>query len=160
MTAVTAYWDRRFTAHEPPAGEAEVEWTGRLAVERGPDVIPYALDRLVEPVIEQYDPGLLLVSAAGDPLGRNVVRKAGFEALGARACALADRVAGGRLAFVQEGGYHPSHLAYATLGTLEGALGVDSEDPDPFAWLDGDPDSARRRTTTVTEHDSSWWRFE
>jgi acetoin utilization deacetylase AcuC-like enzyme len=99
----------------------------------------YVMNRLVEPTIAEFDPDVILVSAgqdAGtmDPLARMVVTKSGFEDLGANARSYAQRYAEGRLAIVQEGGYQPSHLAFATLGVLEGALGVETDaDGDPFA---------------------------
>ncbi|MEY7850748.1 class II histone deacetylase [Natrarchaeobius sp. A-rgal3] len=124
-----------------------------------------AFDRLVEPIVTQYDPDLLLVSAGGDPgtvdpLGRNVVTKAGFEMLGRRARRIAEASANGRLALIQEGGYHPSHLAYATLGTIEGVLGIDSAIDDPFVWLEGDTDSAVATIDDVVDHYDAWWGLE
>ncbi len=124
-----------------------------------------AFDRLVEPVVEQYDPDLLVVSAGGDagtvdPLGRNVVTKEGFETFGARARTMAEEFASSRLALVQEGGYQVSHLGYAMLGTLEGIIGIDSDVADPFAWLDEDADSARRRVDEIVDHYSEWWDLD
>lgn len=31
MEELTVFWDESFLDHEPPAGEFEAEWTGRLA---------------------------------------------------------------------------------------------------------------------------------
>ncbi|MBP2252405.1 acetoin utilization deacetylase AcuC-like enzyme [Halarchaeum solikamskense] len=120
-----------------------------------------AFDRVVAPVVGEFDPDLLLVSAGQDPgtvdpLGRNVVTKEGFRTLGDRARTLATAV-DAPLALVQEGGYQVSHLPYATLGVLEGAVGVDTGIEDPFAWLDEDADSAHRRLDSVVEHASAWW---
>jgi acetoin utilization deacetylase AcuC-like enzyme len=119
-------------------------------------------DRLVEPVVEQFDPDLVVVAAGGDagtvdPLGRNVVTKAGFEALGSRARSLAERTSDGRLVVVQEGGYHVSHLGYAMLGTFEGLLGVDSSVRDRFALYEGDTASATERTSATVDHYATWW---
>jgi acetoin utilization deacetylase AcuC-like enzyme len=119
-------------------------------------------DRLVEPVVEQFDPDLGVVAAGGDagtvdPLGRNVVTKAGFEALGSRARSLAERTSDGRLVVVQEGGYHVSHLGYAMLGTFEGLLGVDSSVRDRFALYEGDTASATERTSATVDHYATWW---
>ena len=115
-----------------------------------------AFEQIVDPVIEAFDPDALLVSAGQDPgtmdpLGRNVVTKAGFEEFGRRADSLATRYADGRFALVQEGGYQISHLAYATLGVLEGALDVNTGIEDPFAWLDEDAKSARRAIDRIAE---------
>ncbi len=120
------------------------------------------VDRLVEPVVAEFGPDLLLVSAGQDPgtvdpLGRNVVTKAGFETLGRRARGIADDHADGNLALVQEGGYQISHLAYATLGVLEGAIGIETGVDDPMAWLDEDVDSTRRRLDDVVDYHAAHW---
>jgi len=122
----------------------------------------YAVDTVVEPVLRDYDPDAVVVSAGQDPgtmdpMGRNVVTKAGFERLAARSRAVAADVADGALALVQEGGYHQSHLAYATLGALEGALDHQTGVEDPFEWLGGDADSARRAVDRAAEaHADNW----
>jgi acetoin utilization deacetylase AcuC-like enzyme len=115
----------------------------------GDEGYEYAFDRLVEPVLDAFDPDLVVVSAGQDPgtmdpLGRNVVTKEGFESFGRRARRWGDDYADGRLAVVQEGGYQISHLGYATLGVLEGLVGEKTGIEDPFAWLDEDVDSAKR----------------
>ena len=101
----------------------------------------YAFERLVEPVVAAFDPDLLLVSAGQDggiidPSARNMLTKDGFHDLGERMRRLADAHADGSLVVVQEGGYQISHLAFATLGVLEGVLGVETDVEDPFAALD------------------------
>lgn len=121
-----------------------------------------AFDRVVEPVVAEFDPDLLVVSAGQDPgtvdpLGRNVVTKDGFAALGGRVRALAAATSDDRLAVVQEGGYQVSHLGYATLGVLEGLIDVETGVDDPFAWLDEDADSARRRLDSVVDYFAEWW---
>ena len=87
---MTLFWDDAYLAHEPPAGEFEAEWTGRLAL-------------------------------------------------------------------VQEGGYQISHLAYATLGVLEGVVRVSTGVADPFDWLDGDVSSARHAIDEAVAHHAEHW---
>jgi acetoin utilization deacetylase AcuC-like enzyme len=128
----------------------------------GDEGYAYAFDRVVEPAVAAFDPDLLLVSAGQDggtvdPLGRNVLTKAGFEELGRRVRELAAAVADGRLALVQEGGYQLSHLAYATLGVLEGVLEYETGIDDPMAWMDEDLDSARRAVDAVAAHHAAYW---
>ena len=128
----------------------------------GNDGYRHAIDDLVDPVLEAYSPDALLVSAGQDPgvvdpLGRNAVTKDGFEFLGRRSRELAADHADGALAVVQEGGYHLTHLAYATLGVLEGALGVDTGVEDPFAWIDGDAASAREVVDDAIATHTDYW---
>jgi acetoin utilization deacetylase AcuC-like enzyme len=132
--------------HHPQSGGVEEVGTGDgegytvnvpLPPGTGDSGYAHAFDRIVEPVLLEYDPDLLLVSAGQDPgfldpMGRNVVTVAGFEELGRRVRGLADDCADGALAVVQEGGYQQSHLAFATVGALAGALGVESEVGEPF----------------------------
>ena len=128
----------------------------------GNDGYRHAIDKLVDPVLEAYGPDALLVSAGQDPgvvdpLGRNAVTKDGFEFLGCRSRELAADHADGALAVVQEGGYHLTHVAYATLGVLEGALGVDTGVEDPFAWIDGDAASAHNAVgDAIAAHADHW----
>jgi hypothetical protein len=58
---------------------------------------------------------------------------------------------------IQEGGYQISHLGYATLGVLEGVLGVSTGIEDPFAWLNEDADSARRTVDELVETFAGEW---
>lgn len=122
-------------------------------------------DRLVSPVVREFDPDLVVGSAGGDagimdPLGRNLVTKAGFEAIGRRVRRLAQETTGGSLALVQEGGYQPSHLAYAMLGTLEGVLDVETGVDDPMAWLEEDSDLVRSRLDEVVAAHAEYWPVE
>ncbi|WP_101297182.1 arginase family protein [Halegenticoccus soli] len=127
-------------------------------------------ERIVEPVVREYDPELILVSAgqdagAADPNGRNLVTRAGFRTLGHRIRRLAADVADDRLALVQEGGYQQSHLSFATLGVFEGVLGhtVDLErygTDDPFDWLDEPTDLVNSWIDDAVEYHSDYWPLD
>ena len=87
-----------------------------------------AFAEVVAPVVRQFAPEFVLVSAGfdcdhRDPLGGMEVTPAGFTAL-ARACTgLAGECAGGRLAAVLEGGYDLGAIVEgvdATLGAMRG----------------------------------------
>lgn len=135
--------------HHPQTGGVEETGTGAgegytvnvpLPPGTGDTGYAHAVDVIVEPVVREYSPDLLLVSAGQDPgfhdpMGRNVVTMAGFEDLGGRVRQLADECAGGALALIQEGGYQQSHLAFATVGALAGALGVEIGVDEPFFAL-------------------------
>ncbi|MFB6220907.1 MAG: class II histone deacetylase [Halolamina sp.] len=122
----------------------------------------YAFKRIVEPVVSSFDPDLVLVSAGQDPgqldpTARNLVTKAGFENLGQRVRGLADAVADGRLAIVQEGGYQYSHLAFATLGVLEGVLDYDTGVEDPWGLLEEyEPPARDWVDRAVDVHAANW----
>jgi acetoin utilization deacetylase AcuC-like enzyme len=166
------HWSWDPEAH-PQTGELDEHGTGdgvgytlNVSLPPGTGDAGYAdaFDRIVDPVVTAFDPDLLVVSAGQDcgtidPLGRNVVTKSGFEAMGGRARDLAATAATDRLVLLQEGGYQLSHLGYATLGVLEGVLGLESDVEDPFAWLDEDLESARRRIDDAVAYFEQWWRL-
>jgi acetoin utilization deacetylase AcuC-like enzyme len=88
----------------------------------------HAFSELVAPIVRQFRPDFVLVSAGfdadhRDPLGGMELTPAGFGAM-ARACvALADESAGGSLAAVLEGGYDLNAIVEgvdATLGAMRG----------------------------------------
>jgi acetoin utilization deacetylase AcuC-like enzyme len=96
-----------------------------------------AFDVVVEPVIRNFEPDLVLVSAgqdpaASDPLGRMSVTTEGFRAIAARVKKLADEVCGGRILAYQEGGYSVEHKPFCTLAIIEALADL----PPSFA---GDP---------------------
>lgn len=108
-----------------------------------------ALDRIALPIIEEFAPGLLIVSAgqdchAADPLCGQLVSTHGFRAMAERVAALA-RKSGIGLVVIHEGGYNVSTLPeldrsiVAGLGGLEGIdlgpdLFVPEDAPEPADW--------------------------
>jgi acetoin utilization deacetylase AcuC-like enzyme len=106
-----------------------------------------AWERVVEPVLDDFAPDVLLIACGQDasqydPNGRMSVTMAGFRALGTAARALADRHCGGRLVLVQEGGYGRTYSAFCMHATLEGVLGTGPLLADPLAYLPDDRDRA------------------
>lgn len=76
---------------------------------------------LLQPIAEQFKPDLVLVSAGfdphvDDPLGDMQVTSDGFSHLCGVVCELADRLAGGKLVMVLEGGYDIDGLAASVHG--------------------------------------------
>ncbi len=93
-----------------------------------------AFDRLVAPIVEQYDPGLVLISAGfdahqRDPLASMSLSDAAYGYMVSRVAQSMPRGASGRMALVLEGGYDLRALSESLTSAL-GAL----EDPAP---LDG-----------------------
>lgn len=89
-----------------------------------------AFEQVVGPVIRDFDPGLILISAgqdpeAGDPLGRMSVTAEGFRRMAAFMKDLAAEVCEGRLVVFQEGGYSLDHLPFCTLAVVEAIAGLE-----------------------------------
>jgi acetoin utilization deacetylase AcuC-like enzyme len=89
-----------------------------------------AFESVVEPIVRQFSPDLILVSAGqdasgADPLGRMSLTTEGFRDMATRLTALAQDVCDGRLIAVQEGGYSPDHLPYCTLAIIEAMAGLE-----------------------------------
>lgn len=132
------------TGRPPETGEGTGEgYTVNvpLAPGTGDRGYAYAFDTIVEPVVETFDPDLLLVSAGqdpgvADPTARNMVTMDGFRDLSRRVRQLASAHADGRFGLIQEGGYQLSHLPFATLGALEGAVAHETGVEDPFPLLE------------------------
>jgi acetoin utilization deacetylase AcuC-like enzyme len=92
----------------------------QLPVGAGDDEFEAALVEDVEPVVNAFEPELVLVSAGfdayeDDPLGGMLVTEAGYRMLGRRSAALGPRVAA-----VLEGGYNVEALPALVRAALEG----------------------------------------
>jgi acetoin utilization deacetylase AcuC-like enzyme len=79
---------------------------------------------IVGPILEQYRPQLILVSAGfdahfKDPLGGLNVSAAGFGSAAASLIRAADQCCSGRIGFVLEGGYSPEGLAESARAVME-----------------------------------------
>ncbi|WP_435185057.1 histone deacetylase family protein [Halobellus sp. EA9] len=102
-----------------------------------------AVEELLRPVTERYDPDLFIVSAGfdahrHDPISRMRVSTEGYALLTDRIRSLADDV-GAALAFVLEGGYGLDTLSEGVAIVHETFDGREAMDPD------GEPDEKTRR---------------
>jgi acetoin utilization deacetylase AcuC-like enzyme len=89
----------------------------------------HAFERVVEPLVREFSPDLLLIAAgqdasATDPLGRMSLTVPGYRALCDRTVDLAQELCGGRVVAVLEGGYSLQHVPLANLAVLEGLAGL------------------------------------
>ena len=121
-----------------------------------------AFERVVAPIVDRFEPGLLLVACGQDanqfdPNGRQCVTMAGFRRLGGAARELADRHCGGRLVLAQEGGYARTYSAFCLHATLAGVLGLDTGLEDPCAYLPDDPGHADHEIAAVQAALSPYW---
>ncbi|HUO84222.1 MAG TPA: histone deacetylase, partial [Thermoanaerobaculia bacterium] len=73
-------------------------------------------ERQIIPLVEEYAPHAILISAGfdahlRDPLGGMRLTESAFGAMTRRVCELADRFTGGRVFSILEGGYDPEGIA-------------------------------------------------
>jgi acetoin utilization deacetylase AcuC-like enzyme len=123
----------------------------------------HAFERIVEPAAEQFRPELILVSSGfdahfADPWSHMLLTQDGFRDLAKRTLGLADRLCGGRLVALLEGGYNWEATAYAAVAVFEELSGRDSGLREPFVlWRH--PLSANGRDSverTLRVHREFW----
>jgi acetoin utilization deacetylase AcuC-like enzyme len=95
--------------------------------------------RIVGPILRQFQPQFILVSAGfdaylGDPLGGLAVTASGFASVAASLLRAADECCGGRICFVLEGGYSPTGLRESITAVM---AQMESENPEELP-LPGD----------------------
>ncbi|MBF8224023.1 class II histone deacetylase [Halomonas sp. 328] len=104
----------------------------------------HAMRELVLPALEAFAPALIVVACgydagAKDPLGKMLLNSAAFAAMTAQVKALAERVCGGRLVMIHEGGYSEGYVplcGHAVIQTLAGSrIAVpDPQNDEIAAW--------------------------
>jgi acetoin utilization deacetylase AcuC-like enzyme len=153
----------------PGTGEAGAVGTGagqgftvNLPVEAGgTDADFEALySRIVTPVLRQFKPELILVSAgfdahADDPLGGMRLSTEEFGRLTARLAAAADECCGGRLVAITEGGYDLKALAACLRTTTRVLSGQPSSDV--AAAPPGPTPRADATLSAVRPHLAKFW---
>jgi acetoin utilization deacetylase AcuC-like enzyme len=125
-----------------------------------------AFERIVEPIVDQFAPELILVSAgqdchAGDPLSDQTVTLEGFRWMEERVRLMANRHCGGRHVLALEGGYNQHTLPWLVAGIVAamGDLPFDREDtfaPSDAALL---PSAHEERLRQVAAALAPYWRM-
>ncbi len=97
----------------------------------------YAFKELIVPIVEEFKPELILISAGQDaskfdPLGRMLVDAEGYKQMATIMKQLAEKHCNGRLVALHEGGYSAAYVPFCTLKIIEGLSGLDSGVEDPF----------------------------
>ena len=146
-----------FNTHRSPfyPGTGDVQETGRgsgagftanvpMPGGMGDGDYRHAFEQVLEPVMNQWEPDLVLVSAGfdshrDDPLGGMEVTSEGFGALCQRAIKIAEEHADGRIALVLEGGYDLGGLADSVDACVRALIGESFE-------ITGDPSDAGARS--------------
>ncbi len=148
-----------FTECGEGAGEG---FTVNVPLPAGADDGDYAsaFDEVFDPIVRQFAPQALLVSAGqdihrADPLGDMRVDEAGFAQMALRCVRLAQELCGGKLAFVLEGGYDRTATARAVEAVLRTVL--DESAPDVPAGAGG-TEKAAAAVARAREVQSAYWR--
>ncbi|HEY6559609.1 MAG TPA: histone deacetylase [Polyangiaceae bacterium] len=117
-------------------------YTVNVPLSAGADDAVYsaACERLIAPILNAYDPDLLLISAGydahrSDPLASMRLSEGGYARMLRTLQSALPRGPEGRLGLVLEGGYDLEGLRSSVAATLE-ALGKVSSDPEPHAAFD------------------------
>jgi acetoin utilization deacetylase AcuC-like enzyme len=125
-------------------------FTVNLPLEAGATDDDYHLvfDEVALPVLRQFKPDLILVSAGfdaheRDPLANMRVSTAAFGAMTAELRALAEECCGGRVALLTEGGYDLRALK----GSLDAVVSTLDGPPARLTWPTSDARSTRGRVT-------------
>jgi acetoin utilization deacetylase AcuC-like enzyme len=138
-------------------------FTVNVPLEAGATDADYALvfRDVVTPVLDEYAPQLILISAgfdahARDPLAAMRLSTESFAAMTGDLCAVADRHAGGRLVAITEGGYDLGALEASLLAVLD-VLAADDGPP----WPGGDDVNARgqRAINLVRRAQTGFWKL-
>ncbi len=95
-----------------------------------------ALTRVADPVLRNFRPDLILVSAgfdahARDPLALMEMSAQGYAAMTSRLTALAEELCGGRIVMTLEGGYDLEGLASSFVATLQAMTGAGTPSGSP-----------------------------
>ena len=96
-----------------------------------------AMERAVLPALNTFQPELIVIAcgfdASGvDPLARMLCSAETFRQMTAQVMNAADRLCGGRLAMVHEGGYSEVHVPFCGHAVLQQLSGSEIDAPDPL----------------------------
>ena len=116
-----------------------------------------AFEVIVEPIVRQFAPQAILVSAGqdihrADPLGGMLVTEAGFAGMALRCARLALDLCEGRLAFVLEGGYDRD----ATARSVEAILRAVADESAPALGAAG-TERAAAAIAQARETQAAYW---
>lgn len=108
-----------------------------LVAGSGHDAYIHAMEAIVTPALERYQPELIIVACgydanALDPLARMQLHSDSFRQLTTMMKSTAESLCGGRLVFVHEGGYSESYVPFCGLATIEALSGIKTKVEDPM----------------------------
>ena len=96
-----------------------------------------AIERVVVPAIEGFQPELVIIASGldasmMDPLAMMMVTSEGYRAMTDTMVDLAARVCDGKLVAIHEGGYSTSYVPFCGAAVIEGLLGIEQSVEDPY----------------------------
>lgn len=102
----------------------------------GHEAYLHAMRRLVLPALDRFKPELIVIASgldanAVDPLARMLLHSESYRQMTAMMREAADRLCGGRLVCVHEGGYSEAYVPFCGLALLEELCGTRTEVEDP-----------------------------
>jgi len=131
-----------------PAGRGEIDHIGEgeglgstvnipLPAGTGDKGYLYALEQVVAPVVDKFEPELIIISAGQDanmydPAARMMVTADGYKQMTAVLRQLADKHCQGRLVAVHEGGYSTAYVPFCSHAIVEEMSGYATDVADPF----------------------------
>ncbi len=103
----------------------------------GHEAYLYAMERIVIPALERFEPELIIVACgydanAVDPLARMLLHSDSFRQMTRCVRKVAERLCHGRLVLVHEGGYSEAYVPFCGLAAIEELVGVRTEVTDPL----------------------------
>ena len=103
----------------------------------GDDSWRYALETIVIPALAHFEPELIIIACgydanAMDPLARMQLHSDSFRSMTEQVQQAADRLCGGKLVMVHEGGYAESYVPFCGLAVMETLSGIRTEVQDPL----------------------------
>jgi acetoin utilization deacetylase AcuC-like enzyme len=162
-----------------PKGRGNPECTGEgkgsgynvnieLPAGTGNDGYLYAMETLIEPIVNEFRPEFILLSAGQDssrfdPLGRMLVTAEGFYEMALKIRRLAERHCDGKLIACHEGGYSTAYVPFCTLRVIEALKGKRSIVDDPFdLGYDEGPfyENQKQAVDRAVTAQSSFWNIK
>lgn len=103
----------------------------------GHEAYLHAMERIVVPALERFEPELIIVACgydanAVDPLARMLLHSESFRLMTRTVRQAAERLCQGRLVLVHEGGYSEAYVPFCGLAALEELAGVRTAVEDPM----------------------------
>ncbi|SHK16415.1 Acetoin utilization deacetylase AcuC [Shimia gijangensis] len=136
-------------AHNYPLDTGDIEDRGRgaglgyninipLPPGAGHSSYVQAMNRIVLPALESFNPDLIIVAcgydaSAFDPLARMLATAETFRVMTAQMMASADKLCDGKLVLVHEGGYSEAYVPFCGHAVMEELSCSTTEVPDPMA---------------------------